>query len=261
MKFYTFGKKENPVIFLFPGTCCHWKLNFEPVLPYLEQDFQAVCVSYDGFDETEDTVFPDMVTETEKIEAYILENYGGRICAAYGCSLGGSFVGLLVQRSRVHIDHGFIGSSDLDQAGKIAASLQARLVTKMLYGILQKGKLPSWMEKRMAKKGASEYMDKMLKMFGIGGTQMWFVKKESIRNQFYSDLVTPLADHISAPQTVIHCFYAAKMGEQYLKRYEQHFEHPDIVRHDLQHEELLVCRPQEWARQVRSCCRMQENGM
>ena len=57
-----------------------------------------VCVSYDGFDETEKTIFPYMVTETEKIENYIKENCGGKIYSAYGCSLGGSFVGLLVQR-------------------------------------------------------------------------------------------------------------------------------------------------------------------
>jgi len=29
----------------------------------VEQDFYVVCVSYDGFDETEDTVFTDMITE------------------------------------------------------------------------------------------------------------------------------------------------------------------------------------------------------
>lgn len=38
MKFYTFGKWENPVILLFPGTCCHWKRNFAPVIPLLERD-------------------------------------------------------------------------------------------------------------------------------------------------------------------------------------------------------------------------------
>lgn len=61
MKFYAFGKRENPVILLFPGTCCHWKRNFETVIPMLERDFRVACVSYDGFDETEDTAFPDML--------------------------------------------------------------------------------------------------------------------------------------------------------------------------------------------------------
>ena len=36
-----------------------------------------------------------MLEETAKIEAYISEHCGRHIRAAYGCSLGGSFVGLL----------------------------------------------------------------------------------------------------------------------------------------------------------------------
>ena len=71
MKFYHFGDKTAPVILLLPGTCCHWKRNFGEVIPLIETDFHVVCVSYDGFDETEQTVFPDMLTETEKIEQYI----------------------------------------------------------------------------------------------------------------------------------------------------------------------------------------------
>ena len=36
MKVYCFGEKEKPVIFLFPGTCCHWKGNFGKVIEPLE---------------------------------------------------------------------------------------------------------------------------------------------------------------------------------------------------------------------------------
>ena len=89
-------------------------------------------MSYDGFDETEDTVFPDMPTETEKIEAYIQETYGGHIHAAYGCSLGGSFVGLLVQRKNIHIDHAILGSSDLDQDAIWKAKLKCKIAITAL---------------------------------------------------------------------------------------------------------------------------------
>ena len=71
MKFYTFGSENTPVILLLPGTCCHWNPNFRVVIPLLEQHFHVVCVSYGGFDETEDSIFLDMLTETEKIESYI----------------------------------------------------------------------------------------------------------------------------------------------------------------------------------------------
>ena len=117
MKFYQFGELSKPIIILLPGTCCHWKANFGEVIPLLEEDFHVVCASYDGFDETEKTVFPDMLTETDKIEKYINENFRG-------------------------------------------------------------------------------------------------------------------------------------------VRYRKHFKAPDIRRHDLQHEELLVCYPQQWAEEVRNCCRI-----
>lgn len=140
------------------------------MLALLERDFHVVCVSYDGFDETENTVFPDMLTETEKIEDYIQESFGGRIRAAYGCSMGGSFVGLLIQRGNIHIDHGILGSSDLDQETGLSAKLKAQLIAKVLCGIFQKGRLPGWMQKRLNQKSPEEraYMEPMLNMFGVG---------------------------------------------------------------------------------------------
>ena len=97
MKVYTFGDAEKPAVLLLPGTCCHWESNFGQIIPLLASDFRVLCVSYDGFDETERTEFPTMLEETAKIEDWIRANCGGHIRAAYGCSLGGSFVGLLLR--------------------------------------------------------------------------------------------------------------------------------------------------------------------
>lgn len=256
MKFYEFGESHDPAILLLPGTCCHWKANFGEVIPLLERDFHVVCVSYDGFDETEDAIFPDMLTETEKIEAYVREKFGGRVHAAYGCSLGGSFVGLLAQREKIHISHAILGSSDLDQETGLSAKLKGWLMGKMLFGMFQKGKLPAFMQRMLEKQSEEEqrYYHKMLDMFGIGGDRMSFVKRESIRNQFYSDLVTPLEDGIGPLGTAVHIFYAVKMGEEYLDRYNAHFKEPDIRRHEMEHEELLVCHPEQWAEEIRNCC-------
>ena len=93
MKIYTFGAEDAPVLLLLPGTCCHWKSNFGAVIPLLADSFRVLCVSYDGFDETEQTEFSTMLEETKKIEAYLKNHCGGHIRATYGCSLGGSFVG------------------------------------------------------------------------------------------------------------------------------------------------------------------------
>lgn len=259
MKFYEFGESSSPAILLLPGTCCHWKSNFEAVIKLLEPDFRVVCVSYDGFDETDDAVFPDMLTETEKIEGYVKEKFGGQIHAAYGCSLGGSFVSLLVQRKKIHISHAIIGSSDMDQDSGLSAKFKAWLIGKMLHGMFKKGRVPGFMQKRLEKQpeGERQYYEKMMDMFGMSNTRMSFVRQESIRNQFYSDLVTPIENDISVPGTTIHVFYAVKMGEMYLERYHMHFKNPDIRRHELQHEELLICYPKEWAQEIRSCCKIE----
>ena len=82
MKIYHFGAEDAPVLLLLPGTCCHWKSNFGAVIPLLADSFRVLCVSYDGFDETEQTEFPTMLEETEKIEAYLKTHCGGHIRAA-----------------------------------------------------------------------------------------------------------------------------------------------------------------------------------
>ena len=152
MKFYTFGKVENPVILLLPGTWCHWKLNFGEVIPLLEQQSHVLCVSYDGFDETEDTVFSDMLRSTEKIENYIIENFSGNIRAAYGCSLGGSFVGLLAQRKNIHIDHAILGSSDLDQDPVWKAKIKCKIAIPLLHKIVSTGEYPKVLQGLVEKK-------------------------------------------------------------------------------------------------------------
>ena len=260
MKFYEFGDLNKPVIILLPGTCCHWKANFEKVIPFLAEDFRVVCVSYDGFDETEKTVFSDMLTEAEKIENYIKENCGEKIHAAYGCSMGGSFVGLLVQRKNVHIRHAILGSSDLDQEDGFSAKFKAWLIGKILYGMFQKGRLPEFIKQRLETKTADErlYYDKMLDMFGMNNTRMSFVERESIRNQFYSDLVTPIKNSISVSGTTVYIFYAVKMGEKYLERYQRHFKNPDIRHHDMQYEELLICYQERWTEEIRKCCEISQ---
>lgn len=155
MKIYAFGKEDAPVILLLPGTCCHWKGNFLHVIPLLEADFRVLCVSYDGFDETERTEFPTMIDETEKIENYIQKHCGGHIRAAYGCSLGGSFVGLLAARKRIRMDYGILGSSDLDQASKFAAKLQTNLLLPMIYPLIHNGQFKSrFLQKQMEKRTA-----------------------------------------------------------------------------------------------------------
>ena len=250
MKFYESGDQSKPVIFLFPGTCCLYS-SFDHVLEGLHVYFYTVVVSYDGFDPNENTQFHSMEEECEKIEQEIIDHYGGRIKAAYGCSLGGSFVSLLIQRKRIHIDHGIIGSSDMDEAGKVMATIQASIVTPIMFKMVHTETLPKFMEKKITQMDDSKkkLVNGFLDMFGLGGS--WITKK-SIYNQFYSDLVTKVQHNIDVPNTKIHVFYATKMGKKYEKRYYTYFKNPDIHRFNMQHEELFCCHANKWIEEVRN---------
>ena len=258
MKIYGFGDRNKPSIMLFPGTCCYWKTNFGHVLEGLQQYFYTLIVSYSGFDDTENTTFISELDEVEKIENYIKEHLDGKIFAAYGCSLGGSFVSLLVSRQNIHIDHAIIGSSDMDQAPKWLAQLETALIMPIFYPLIT-GKGGRLIKKVFEKKmnngnDSSDYIQKFMKMMGAGSEiDFSFISKESMKNQFCTDLYTKVGEHIQVSGTTIHVFYALKMGEKYRKRYLKYFANPDICEYDLQHEELLL-DAERWIEAVVQVC-------
>ena len=233
MTFEERGNMEGKTLMLLPGTCCDWQTNFGSVIDKLEPKYHLICVNYDGFDGS-DLIFPDMLTVTSKIEQYIKDNHGGRIDGAIGSSLGSSFVGQLIQRENIHMDHGIFGSPDLDQSGKVAARLQAMLVTPLLTSFTK------------GEKKRNKTRDKLKKFFEMSDeTAEKFMgcfekfNPESIKNEYYTDLITYLNDDIHVEGTTAHFIYAKKMGEKYLKRYRKYFRDPEIVEFDMQHEQWL----------------------
>ena len=233
MTFTEMGNPDGKTLMLLPGTACDWQTNFGAVLDRLGEKYHLICVNYDGFDGS-DVVFPDMQTVTGKIERYIQERFCGRLDGALGSSLGGSFVGQLIQRKNVHIDHGIFGSPDLDQSGRFSAWLQSKLVMPLLTGFTKN-------EKKMAKsreklKAAFEMDDETAEQF-IGCFAKF--QPESIKNEYYTDLLTRLDDDIHVEHTKAHFIYASKMGEKYRNRYRKYFRDPEIREFDMQHEQWL----------------------
>lgn len=150
------------------------------------------------------------------------------------------------------MDCGILGSSDLDQASPLTASLQTDFLLPLIYPVVRDGKIKAkFLQKRLDKcaKESGDYVKAFLKMFGEARP---YVTMQSCKNQFYSDLITPLPDKIHVPGTEIHIFYALKMGAKYRARYQQHFAHPVLHEQNLQHEELLACHPEQWAHLVKS---------
>ncbi len=233
MQFDEFGNKNGKTLMLLPGTACDYQTNFAAVLDRLGEKYHLICVNYDGFDGS-GSVFPDMITVTAKIEKYISERFGGRIDGAIGSSLGSSFVGQLIQRENVHMNHGIFGSPDLDQSGRVSAWLQSKLVVPLLTGFTGSEKKKEKSREKL--KSVFEMSDEAADRF-IG----CFAKFDpvSIKNEYYTDLLTRLRDDIHVEHTQVHFIYASKMGVKYLKRYKKYFRDPDIREFNMQHEQWL----------------------
>ena len=239
MQFTEFGKEDGKTLLLLPGTACTWQTNFKNVAGELAEKYHVIAVNYDGFEGDPALLFTDVPTVTEKIESYVLENHGGRVDGAYGSSLGGSFVGLLIRRKRIRIGHGFIGSSDLDQGGKLTARLLTMLVVPMLSGACRNEKRRAALKAKLRKKSAAGDGEGSLAFANGFIDGMRYLHPKTISREFYSDYVTPLEDGIHADGTKVHVVYALKMGEKYEKRYRRHFCDPDIHAFDMKHEAWL----------------------
>ena len=233
MQFDEMGVKDGQTLMLLPGTACNYQMNFGGVLDRLAGKYHLICVNYDGFDGS-GSIFPDMLSVTAKIEQHIRERWDGRLDGAIGSSLGSTFVGQLIQRRNVHLDHGIFGSPDLDQSGRLSARLQSALVVPLLTGLAGNEKKR---DKTRAKlKKYFEMSDEAAARFTDGFAEFDF---RSVRNEYYTDLLTWLDDDIEVEHTKVLFIYARKMGEKYLKRYKKHFRNPEIAEFDMQHEQWL----------------------
>ncbi len=233
MQFVEMGNLTGKTLMLLPGTACDYQTNFAAVLDRLGEKYHLICVNYDGFDGS-DAVFPDMITVTERIERYIQEHFSGKLDGALGSSLGSTFVGQLIMRRRVHIDHGIFGSPDLDQSGKLSAWLQSKLVVPLLTSFTGSEKKQAKTREKL--KSFFEMSDETADRFMCCFSKF---RHESIRNEYYTDLLTHFEDDIHAEHTLVHFIYANKMGEKYLKRYRKYFRDPEIREFDMQHEQWL----------------------
>lgn len=233
MQFDEMGLMTGKTMMLLPGTACDYQTNFDSVLDRLGEKYHLICVNYDGFDGS-GSVFPDMITVTEKIEKYIKENYNGKIDGAIGSSLGSSFVGQLIQRENIHLDHGIFGSPDLDQSGKFSAWLQSKLVVPLLTSFTKGEKKKAKAREKIKTffEMSDETADKFMACFEK-------FSPESIKNEYYTDLLTWLEDDIYVEGTKVHFIYANKMGDKYLKRYKKYFRDPEIREFGMQHEQWV----------------------
>lgn len=155
------------------------------------------------------------------------------------------------------MDHIILGSSDMNQSGVFTAKIKGKMMASILYKMIHTGKLPKLMEKNLSKMKDKELeryqqMQEFLHSFMVPAIQN-VVTKKSIYNQYVSDLITKIDDHIEKEGTTVHVFYALGMGEKYRGRYLKHLKNPDIREQNMNHETFFFRHPKEWTKEVFDC--------
>ena len=97
----------------------------------------------------------------------------------------------------------------MDEAGSFMAKLQSSIIVPIMYKMVHTGKLPKFMKKKIneADESRKKLIDGFVNMFGIDKGGSPWITKQSVYNQFYSDLVTKVQHEIDVPGTTIHFFF------------------------------------------------------
>lgn len=153
MKFYEFGTPGNPTIMCLPGNFMTHR-QFENIVPMLENEYHVITVSFDGYDETGETVYTTGEEQARKLAAFIEEKLGGKIDLVYAESLGSIPAVFLTREKNLQIGGIIVSGAEYMNYGifnKIAINLFAPMTYKLMTKIVRSGevKFPAFLKIKM----------------------------------------------------------------------------------------------------------------
>ncbi len=103
MKYFEFGKENKELMVLLHGGGTSY-LGVMPAAKKIAERYHVILPAYDGFNPSEpDTEFKSIAYEAEKLENYIIANYGGKVDILYGLSYGCRTLMQVLEDNRLEI--------------------------------------------------------------------------------------------------------------------------------------------------------------
>lgn len=136
MKFYKFGKEDNPSIILIHGMLTPWQI-WMPHIDHFSKKYYVIVPVIGGHDETAVSKFHSIEDEAAQIENHMLEINKKHIFAVCGLSLGGAISYRLKANGKLNIQYLIMDGAPLCPFGKLLTSI----MTKNYLQIVQKSKL------------------------------------------------------------------------------------------------------------------------
>ncbi len=153
MRFYEFGKENKETIMCLPGNFMTHR-QFEKIVPMLENNYHVITVSFDGYDETGETVYTTAEEQANKLADFICEKLDSKIDLVYAESLGSIPASFLTQNKRIQIGGVILSGAEYMNYGifnKFAISLFAPMTYKLMTKIVTSGevKFPKFLQIKM----------------------------------------------------------------------------------------------------------------
>lgn len=153
MRFYEFGKENKETIMCLPGNFMTHR-QFEKIVPMLENNYHVITVSFDGYDETGETVYTTAEEQANKLADFICEKLDSKIDLVYAESLGSIPASFLTQNKKIQIGGVILSGAEYMNYGifnKFAISLFAPMTYKLMTKIVTSGevKFPKFLQIKM----------------------------------------------------------------------------------------------------------------
>lgn len=122
MKFNVFGERSDPRVVLIHGALTPWQI-LEPHARLLSERCCVVVPALDGHDEDVKSEFSSLDGQAQKIEDYMLENFGGEVLAVCGLSLGGAIASRIWERGRLNVARFVLDGAPLVGSGGLLTAV------------------------------------------------------------------------------------------------------------------------------------------
>lgn len=135
MRFHIFGENNKRIMVLIHGVLTPWQIWQEQV-DYFKKDFCVIVPALDGHVVEESSEYISVEDEAGKIIEYVLDNYGNKIDALCGLSMGGAIAYKIFENGKLAIGNLVIDGGPLKPLGK----LPTWIMTKSYLSIIHKSK-------------------------------------------------------------------------------------------------------------------------
>jgi pimeloyl-ACP methyl ester carboxylesterase len=208
MRFYEFGKENEQTLMLLHGNATTWKMSFGKSIPCLAEKYHVIAVGLDGFDPSETSEYVSGEQEAGKINQYIQENLGGKLCALCAASLGCLPAFFVAVSRSVQVENLVLDGAENVSFGifnplmtKVISRLEGRIARKVVSG-----------EARLLVRmmGMQDYTREMLaEMIYTGASDKTLENATIAAATFYTKSIKGIKPQ---PDLKVACWYGAKEG-------------------------------------------------